>query len=155
MTCLYDPQVRSENGCFKLTSEDTEVEEHGVARRARKSRKTRQTLDHSDSEEYARQTLIYLLPALKLTIPWGRKQSSTQAPPSLRQSVTFYADAIVASNINYYVLSRVGHVTIRWTRSICEHLDFDEHGKALSLFAYPAFCAYACCSGATRSLFDR
>ncbi|KAI0440999.1 hypothetical protein F4803DRAFT_576924 [Xylaria telfairii] len=56
------------------------------------------------------------------------------------------AKSIVASNIYYSNLSRVGKLKIDWVPDISQHLELDERNRSLRLFASPSFCALICLS---------
>ncbi|KAJ8132084.1 hypothetical protein O1611_g1543 [Lasiodiplodia mahajangana] len=43
-------------------------------------------------------------------------------------------------NLNYYTLNRLADITIMWTDSVWEHLDFNANKKEIKLFRYPSFC---------------
>ncbi|KAH8591674.1 hypothetical protein B0O99DRAFT_654337 [Bisporella sp. PMI_857] len=56
----------------------------------------------------------------------------------------FYADILVASNLNYYTISKIGKLRIEWVESLSLHLDLHERSSKLRLFAFPSFCALLC-----------
>ncbi|KAH8822069.1 hypothetical protein F5884DRAFT_868396 [Xylogone sp. PMI_703] len=50
-----------------------------------------------------------------------------------------YEDALIASNLNYHTISKIGHLKVEWVESLSLHLDLYERGSVLRLFAYPSF----------------
>jgi hypothetical protein len=156
MTQLYDPHPNPRKGCLAVIRPDcTERSSTHETWRRRNRRKKGRVVEASDTEDLSRQTLTYLLPDLGLSLPYINRNSVQRAFSTATQSDTFYSDALVASNISFYTLNRVGKITIRLTQSVCEHLDFDEQSQCLLLFAYPAFCAYMCSSEWSATLLDR
>ncbi|KAI1330537.1 hypothetical protein F5Y16DRAFT_408458 [Xylariaceae sp. FL0255] len=56
------------------------------------------------------------------------------------------AGNIIASNIFFSNMSRVGKLSIDWVPDITQHLELDERSRSLKLFASPSFCALICLS---------
>lgn len=48
---------------------------------------------------------------------------------------------IIASNVNYYILSKVIEIRIVWVDYLSLHLEFDRRTTTLKLFRLPALCA--------------
>ncbi|KAG6357653.1 hypothetical protein INS49_013532 [Diaporthe citri] len=48
---------------------------------------------------------------------------------------------IIASNINYYILSKVTGIRVVWVDCLSLHLEFDRRSMTLKLFRFPSFCA--------------
>ncbi|KAH8601747.1 hypothetical protein B0O99DRAFT_501053 [Bisporella sp. PMI_857] len=72
------------------------------------------------------------------------------------QSQTFLGDSLIASNLSYYTILKVGHVRIEWVDAISLHLEFDERTLVLKIFRYPSFCAMLCMGRDSKStIFSR
>lgn len=48
---------------------------------------------------------------------------------------------IIASNFNYYILSKVTGIRVVWVDCLSLHLEFDRRAMTLKLFRFPSFCA--------------
>ncbi|RDW64276.1 hypothetical protein BP5796_10778 [Coleophoma crateriformis] len=55
-----------------------------------------------------------------------------------------YDDTIIASNINFDALSKIGKLSIEWVESLSLHLELHERSSVLRLFRFPSFCALLC-----------
>jgi hypothetical protein len=55
-----------------------------------------------------------------------------------------YEDMLIASNLNYHTLSKIGHLEIEWVDTLSLHLELHERSSKLRLFAFPSFCAMLC-----------
>lgn len=49
--------------------------------------------------------------------------------------------SIIASNVNYYILSKVTGIRVVWVDCLSLHLEFDRRTMTLKLFRFPSFCA--------------
>ncbi|KAK4234072.1 hypothetical protein C8A03DRAFT_18964 [Achaetomium macrosporum] len=67
----------------------------------------------------------------------------TPAPDSIQGR---QAGVLVASNVFYSNLYRIGRINIQWVNDIVHHLEFDERNRTLSLFAFPTYCSLTCLS---------
>jgi hypothetical protein len=56
------------------------------------------------------------------------------------------AGVLVASNVFYSNLHRIGRIKIQWVNDVVHHLEFDERNRILSLFAFPTYCSLVCLS---------
>jgi hypothetical protein len=154
MTMLYNPNLRSRSGCFEIcyTKLDSRI---GIrARRRQKQVPATGVVEVSETLRLPHQSFVYLLAQLGLSLPQMNCSDHIQKPLGAARSDIFYADSILPSNIGFYSLNRVGNVKIKWSSSVCEHLDFDERSQTLVLFAYPAFCALMCSTDENAYLLD-
>lgn len=63
---------------------------------------------------------------------------------------------IIASNINYYILSKVTEIRIVWVDYLSLHLEFDRRTMTLKFFRFPSFCAMlAMPRESEATIFDR
>jgi hypothetical protein len=53
-------------------------------------------------------------------------------------------EALRATNLSYYSLTRLAEIEIIWVESIAEHLEFDRRLRKLKFFRFPSFCALLC-----------
>ena len=53
-------------------------------------------------------------------------------------------EALRATNLSYYSLTRLADIEIIWVESIAEHLEFDRRLRKLKFFRFPSFCALVC-----------
>jgi hypothetical protein len=84
-----------------------------------------------------------------------RRFGSQQGPiPYLKlsRSQLDEVNTLVSSILNFYILSRLGGISIQWTESACMHLDLNKRDKTLMIFQYPSFCAMLC-SGQEQGIF--
>lgn len=64
--------------------------------------------------------------------------------------------AIIASNINYYILSKVTGIRVVWVDCLSLHLEFDRRTMTLKLFRFPSFCTMLAIPRESRAtVFDR
>ncbi len=56
-------------------------------------------------------------------------------------------NTLSASNLNFYVLTKLGGLQIRWTDSICMHLELNRRAKTVTLFWHPSICVLMCQEG--------
>lgn len=64
--------------------------------------------------------------------------------------------AIIASNINYYILSKVTGIRVVWVDCLSLHLEFDRRTMTLKLFRFPSFCAMLAIPRESKAtIFDR
>jgi hypothetical protein len=70
--------------------------------------------------------------------------SPPQCLPPANSRRDLYEDSIVASNVNFDTLSKIGQLSIEWVESLSLHLELHERSSKLRLFAYPSFCALLC-----------
>lgn len=63
---------------------------------------------------------------------------------------------IIASNLNYYILSKVTGIRVVWVDYLSLHLEFDRRTMTLKLFRFPSFCAMLAIPRESRAtIFDR
>ncbi|KAI1173818.1 hypothetical protein F4777DRAFT_580582 [Nemania sp. FL0916] len=63
--------------------------------------------------------------------------------------------AVSASNVNYFILSRVARVRVVWVEALSLHLEFDRRTSTLKLFRFPSFCAMLSVPRASKAtIFD-
>lgn len=64
--------------------------------------------------------------------------------------------SITASNINYYILSKVAGIRVVWIDCLSLHLEFDRRTLTLKLFRFPSFCAMLAIPRKSKAtIFDR
>ncbi|KUJ15902.1 uncharacterized protein LY89DRAFT_98574 [Mollisia scopiformis] len=64
--------------------------------------------------------------------------------PSLGHNQDLYKNTIIASNLNYHTLSKIGKLTIEWVESLSLHLELHERTSVVRVFQFPSFCALVC-----------
>lgn len=52
-----------------------------------------------------------------------------------------HSEMVTPRDLNWFLLSRIGSVTITWIDTMAEHLTFDSGNRVLYLFRYPSFAA--------------
>lgn len=62
--------------------------------------------------------------------------------------------SLLASNLNFYIFSKLGRLKLCFVDSICMHLEFDSRVKELKVFAFPSLCALLCLAHQQRTVFD-
>ncbi|KAI0191099.1 hypothetical protein F4808DRAFT_396803 [Astrocystis sublimbata] len=48
---------------------------------------------------------------------------------------------VSASNVNFFILSKVARIRVVWVDALSLHLEFDRRTSTLKLFRFPSFCA--------------
>ncbi|KAF4436969.1 hypothetical protein F53441_13151 [Fusarium austroafricanum] len=56
-------------------------------------------------------------------------------------------DVLKATNLNFFVLAKLGGLRIIWADSICMHLELDRREKTIMMFQHPSICALMCSAG--------
>lgn len=64
-------------------------------------------------------------------------------------------DMLQATNLNYFVLAKLGGLRIVWVDSICMHLELNRRGKELMMFRHPSICALMCLAGDRGMYLDK
>lgn len=60
-----------------------------------------------------------------------------------------------ATNLNYFVLAKLGGLRIVWVDSVCMHLELNRREKALMMFQHPSICVLMCLAGDRGMFLDR
>ena len=60
-----------------------------------------------------------------------------------------------SEDVSFYTLDRLLKVQISWTKSICEHLEFNVKTKSLKLFRVPSYCVLLCLLEPEKTFLDR
>ena len=109
-------------------------------------RKQRQVpTDSLDISSASSMSFPHLFASFGQRLP-GLHNSSEAGPGPATQGQT---DVLMASNIYYSNLYRVGKLRIQWVNDVVHHLDLDERNRTVSLFAFPTFCSLVCLSDPT------
>ncbi|KAJ4263558.1 hypothetical protein NW762_006377 [Fusarium torreyae] len=64
-------------------------------------------------------------------------------------------DVLKATNLNFFVLAKLGGLRIIWVDSICMHLELDRREKAVMIFQHPSICALMCSAGDKGMYLDK
>ena len=86
-----------------------------------------------------------------------RRFSGVRGPIPISKSIgrpTEPDRSLLAANLNYYAISKLGGLQLCFVDSICMHLELDSREKRLHIFASPSFCAMLCRAHKTSSVFD-
>jgi hypothetical protein len=90
----------------------------------------------------------------RLHIPiYPRPQQQLLHMLSVNQANTTESFSLRAPNFHYSNLTKFARITVEWSPSMAQHLDFDATTKTLYLFKYPSFCALVCESMQGTSVF--
>ncbi|KAH8160123.1 hypothetical protein CIB48_g8122 [Xylaria polymorpha] len=138
LSMLYKPAVAREPGMLEMVLPETSTR----ASRFQKYGPSTATTTSSISET-SRIPFPHLFASFGRRVPEEdidvqRQTTSLDSPLA--------AKSIIASNIYYSNLSRVGKLKIDWVPDISQHLELDERNRSLRLFASPSFCALICLS---------
>ncbi|KAH8892740.1 hypothetical protein GQ53DRAFT_840594 [Thozetella sp. PMI_491] len=132
LTALYDPVA-------KFDGQNLEIRFRREARRRSISKHQTWSLCRQPvcdvSEEWIGDTLCRYGGG-RLPVPKHALVKNSEPRRSFLES-----DHISCTNLSYYTLSKLVGITIDWTSSLCEHLDFDATTQTLKLFRYPSLCA--------------
>ena len=139
ITMLYEPSLQPGSGRLVLTAETTERH-----RPPRNVTWMKHYLEERDITEHPINVLLTHLSTLEGPIPCQTNESS-----GLEQ------DALQASNLCYYALTRMANIKIQWVENVCEHLEFDQRKKVLKLFCFPSFCAMMCSGNPELTFLDK
>jgi hypothetical protein len=73
--------------------------------------------------------------------------------PPVEARRDLYEDMLIASNLNFHTLSKIGHLKIEWVDALSLHLELHEPSSTLKLFAFPSFCAMLCVNSYSQETF--
>ncbi|KAJ4295246.1 hypothetical protein N0V90_007257 [Kalmusia sp. IMI 367209] len=64
-------------------------------------------------------------------------------------------DALRATHLSYYSITKLADITIDWVDCVAEHLEFDRRLRVLKLYRFPSFCALLCSSDPEKTFLCR
>ncbi|MCJ1371021.1 hypothetical protein MMC20_002236 [Loxospora ochrophaea] len=135
LTMLYPASANPTHRYFELASHHPSSS--GLPRLRKRSRKSDQLISfkYPINDDTLEQPLSFLFNCFGQLVPEPLPSQSVKASDPL------YADTLVVTNLDFYTLTKVAHIQIRWVDAICQHLHFDRHNSILSVFQFPSFCA--------------
>ena len=139
ITMLYEPCLQPETDRLVITAGTTEWQ-----RTPRNVTWTKHYLERTEIIGYPINVLLQHLSTLEGPIPYQSNESSR-----LEQ------DALQASNLCYYTLTRMADIKIQWMENVCEHLEFNQRKKVLKIFCFPSFCAMMCSGNPELTFLDK
>lgn len=141
LTMLYTAADKPETGKFELIVSNPDTK----ARFRHQQNLTWHQLKYNVTDTSVEKDLDHLLAS------FGNPIIQRCYPPAARRD--FYEDMLIASNLNYDTLHKIGRLNIEWVDAISLHLELHERSSKLKLFAYPSFCAMLCANSTSQETF--
>lgn len=93
---------------------------------------------------------------IQLLLSFGSASGPIPRPHQSHSTAAFTEqDALKATYLSYYSLTRLAEIKVIWVDSLAEHLEFDRRQRVLKLYRFPSFCALLCSADSEKTFLCR